>query len=332
MTRNILIGKVRILADNMILYNASTGKPFDSIDEFIKFYNQCYYISTSHWVEEQIDTMIQREEPYRKLDEKAFLNIFAWKTGRVNQQKCEKEGYDENGLFRFTKSKRKDGAEWGINGDKAVAITRYGVIKDGEDEDIDENGERKTLIKFLKRAEKLSEEYSEWLVSKTDKERKEEKYNKILKELKTASLGGIGSVYLVTFLYFITKGEVPIYDIFAMMALDAIYPGELTISKNPDDGQTELSLDDDKVSSPLGSVIKPRDLPAKDQIGFSHIMDREWKRGTKVYLTYKAKLDRFVDDYNKVLRRKGKDEVRYATCRDIDRALWVYGHLFRDKE
>ena len=51
--------------------------------------------------------------------------------------------------------------------------------------------------------------------------------DRTLRQIVRASLEGIGSVYLITFMYFITQGEMRIYDIFAMMALDAIYPSDV---------------------------------------------------------------------------------------------------------
>ena len=41
------------------------------------------------------------------------------------------------------------------------------------------------------------------------------------------------------------------------------------------------------------------------------------------------KLNRFKDEYKKEI---GNDSIDMDTNRDIDRALWVYGHLFRSKE
>ena len=206
------------------LFNASSGKPFDSIDEFIRFYNHCYYISTSHWVEAEIETILKNGG--KTVTD--FLNIFAWKTNRINQQKCEESGYDDGNKFYYTVSKREDRKKWDIETtkgkEKATAITRYGVIEKGE--------KGKTLYSFLSKVLKHYNDYFEWkknlntneMSSEKIENDKTNKYIDILHELKDYSLDGIGSVYLITFLYFITRGEVPIYDMFAMMALDAIYP------------------------------------------------------------------------------------------------------------
>lgn len=105
-----------------------------------------------------------------------------------------------------------------------------------------------------------------------------------------ASLKGIGSVYLITFMYFITQGEMRIYDIFAMMALDAIYPSNV---------QDELSFGSLN-SLYIGANVKPRDLPQKDQLGFKNLFSDN-KRYNKTYQIYIKKLNQFVEDYNKEL-------------------------------
>lgn len=52
----------------------------------------------------------------------------------------------------------------------------------------------------------------------------------VLNEFRTENIVGIGTVYLITLLYFLSKGKYPIYDQFAKKALDAITrdrrPGE----------------------------------------------------------------------------------------------------------
>lgn len=145
---------------------------------------------------------------------------------------------------------------------------------------------------------------------------KKEKQQKFLEKLTIASLEGIGSVYLITFMYFITQGEMRIYDIFAMMALDAIYPSNV---------QDELSFGSLN-SLYIGANVKPRDLPQKDQLGFKKLFSDN-KRYNKTYQIYIKKLNQFVEDYNKELTEGQK--VTYEKCRDIDRALWVYGHFFQ---
>lgn len=325
------------------LYNVATFDPNNpnaeegklSFASFVKTYSQMYYFQTSKWVECQIEKYLHDELP----NAEAFLKIFAWKTNKINQNKslCEKKivytvGEDENKKWRFDKNDRF-----------ASAVTRHGPINEEVDK---ESGKViKTLYCFLCKVEEKAfklrndKEYTELLdkLKKLNKKRFEKlqenseeiekeiketeddirkKQQKILDKLTEDSLDGIGSVYLVTFMYFITQGDMPIYDIFAMMALDAIYPS---------DEHDALSFGSSH-SQTLGAYIKPRDLPQKNQAGFENLFSDNG-RYNKTYQIYIKKLKRFVEDYNKALPEGQK--VTYEKCRDIDRALWVYGHFFQ---
>lgn len=279
-----------MMTDNVILYNASTGGTFDSIEEFIQFYNQCYYISTSHWVESAIEGLLQKD----KKTAQDFFNIFAWKTGRINQQKSEKSK-----KFCYTVNEdRKDKAKWYFDPDKreSIAITRSGVIAKDKDGKIEPH----KLYNYLEYLTKIN----------NSKKVTPDILKELLGQGDIAIPKGIGTVYLITFLYFITKGYEPIYDVFAMAALDAIYP------------------DDSEESKSLGSYIHPRDLPDKSTKSYEKLLSDD----KSVYRIYKDKLfNRFVKDYINELGENIKPEEKYSICRDIDRALWVYGHLFSDK-
>ena len=107
----------------------------------------------------------------------------------------------------------------------------------------------------------------------------------VLCKLREQSVKGIGTVYLITLMYFISRGSYPIYDRFAKKAIDAIV--------------NEVKP---------GGVIKERQLPDKTSEKFCKIMKNEMKE-------YICNLEAvFGSDY--------KD-------RDVDRALWVYGHMFK---
>lgn len=104
----------------------------------------------------------------------------------------------------------------------------------------------------------------------------------ILEELKADNVENLGSVYLITLIYFITKGEYPIFDRFAQMAVSAIVN-----DKEP------------------GSYIPQTDLPSR---------------------TSKNIIEKCNEIYVNPLKSVFQDE--YKIDRNIDRALWVYGHLF----
>ena len=104
----------------------------------------------------------------------------------------------------------------------------------------------------------------------------------------------MGTVYMITLLYFLSGGIYPIYDRFAMLALSAIY-NEI----KPESGK-KVSID-----------VEFSELPTKDSNRFSEVMSCEMAKYIKMLD------DIFGDSWKK--------------NRDIDRALWVYGHLFEMK-
>lgn len=106
---------------------------------------------------------------------------------------------------------------------------------------------------------------------------------------------GLGTVYCITLLYFISKRKYPIFDQFADKALDVI-------SQNKE----AFPNADDKKYEPI-----PSDLPTKDEKKMGELKER-YKRYCKKIETLKSQLsDRYRDPQN----------------RDLDRALWVYGHI-----
>ena len=246
----------------------------------MKYYSDCYYIQTSQWVEKQIDKLLKKDH----LTEEELFNILAWKTNRLNHQKSE---FTKS--FVYTESSDKNSKGWTFDekSETAIAVTRR-TIDD--------------LYPFLKY---ISKELDTGEDSDT-----------LLKNLKEKSPDGIGTVYLITFLYFITSGEEPIYDVFAMAALDAIYPDDLKAE-----------------SLELGSYVKMRELPPKKDNAFLNLLNAEKiGRNKSKYIIYKEKLNRFMEEINEEREKNGEDPIKYKECRDIDRALWGYGHLFRGKE
>lgn len=106
----------------------------------------------------------------------------------------------------------------------------------------------------------------------------------ILEKLRIQNIQNLGSVYLITLVSFITKGEYPIFDRFAQVAVSAIISGA-----KPGAYIEEKALSDRK--SNAKAIIN---------------------RCDSIY----------VDSLKYVFGE------RYKQNRDIDRALWVYGHLF----
>lgn len=124
----------------------------------------------------------------------------------------------------------------------------------------------------------------------------------LLKELRETlqvdtqnKVTGIGSVYLITILYFISGGKYPIYDQFAAMALRAILEGNKP-----------------------GTSVLVKDLPDKNSNSFLNMLDNP-KSAYREYISMLEKVSELY--YN-------GDKDGYQKDRSLDRALWVYGHLF----
>lgn len=273
----------------VVLYNTAT---FDAnnpekdegklgIVEFVNYYNQMYYFQTSRWVESKIEEYLTKSE----LNKEELLQIFAWKTNRIKMQKSQ---YEKEFFFSGKENDKKDNEKWVINDENetATSSTRQ-KIKPSE------------LYAFLSVVEEQKKVYHKALNNEKKEKDLSELKEDILKTLtdKKVLPKGIGSVYLITFFYFITQGDEPIYDYFAMKALDAIYP---------DGGQQN--------SFYLGCPVDNRADPPKS----ANLLE------CSVYNTYRKKLDNFVDEYNK----NSKEKVS-RNNRIIDRALWVYGHFFQ---
>ena len=115
----------------------------------------------------------------------------------------------------------------------------------------------------------------------------ENRPQEILNALRDNSPEGIGTIYLITLLYFISKGKYPIYDRFADLAIQAIIqkekPGTKLNHKEP------VTKGDNKFDTIYIDTIKP----------------------------FSKRIEKAFHSYDKYLKN-----------RDLDRALWVYGHCF----
>ncbi len=109
----------------------------------------------------------------------------------------------------------------------------------------------------------------------------------VVTELSDLKIKRLGPVYIFTLLYFLSKGEYPIYDRFAHVSLNMI------TSK----------------ADPCTKVY------ARDLI-------KEFDSSKKIADVF----EQYQNNYVCKLRRVFKDT--YKTDRNIDRALWSYGHIF----
>jgi hypothetical protein len=138
-------------------------------------------------------------------------------------------------------------------------------------------------------------EYCEFIVNnriQLENEAIKDNPQECLNILKIMAPDGIGTVYIITILFFLSHGMYPIYDRFAMAALEAYDNGILPAT---------------------GSSISLEPIPLKTDEGFKAICEPNG----------------FYRNYVDRLNRLGYD---YSGDRRLDQALWVYGHGFKVKQ
>ena len=224
-------------------------------EEFIKYYSNNYFLKTG------TDIGVKKSSKFieNKIDcllingiscEIDVIHILAWKIGKIRHKESENQQ-------KFVYSSDWTDAE-------QYNMKLYGKklhVRDFVN----------YIVSYIKELEKMAEEQPQC----------------VLNELNKKSPYGIGTVYMITLLYFISRGKYPIYDRFAMIAIDAITKGY-----KPNE------------------FVKYKELPSKKEKGFNKLMNN----GINNYIS------KIEDVFGK----------EYQNNRDIDRALWVYGHLFKN--
>lgn len=226
-----------------------------AIEEFIKYYSNIYYLDTEplNGIRKSsrfIENTIDDLLKKGIKSEKDVINILAWKVGKIRHRESENIK-----CFVYT-------SDW--KNAKQYNMKLYG-------KELHVRDFVNYIVSYIKELEKMAEEQPQC----------------VLNELNKKSPYGIGTVYMITLLYFISRGKYPIYDRFAMIAIDAITNGN-----KPDE------------------FVKYKELPSKKEKGFSKLMSN----GMNNYIC------KIEDVFGK----------EYQNSRDIDRALWVYGHLFKN--
>lgn len=237
-----------------------------NVKEFINTYNKSYYLDekrivpgvsqTSRFIEDEIDCLLKRGIKTKE----DVVHIMAWKMGKVKHKDSQEES-EKAGKVKFVYASKWEGAE-NFDAGRNPTVQRY-----GKDFNL---GELATYV---------AEHITELEVQAKDDPQS------VLDKLKNQNISGLGPVYLITLLYFISRGKYPIYDQFAVFALEAISGG-----KKP------------------GDKVEFHALPDKSSKRFGAIMQTEMKS----YI-------------NSIMSIFGS---AYWENRDIDRALWVYGHMF----
>lgn len=237
-----------------------------NINEFIKCYNRIYfYDANTSVVTEMLADNLLKKNKLEKLD---VFNILAWKV----------DGIDTNATIDLDKIRYK--RKWKAENGKFFGDNIYHQLKmDKVIEYISDNSER-WLAHWDKKEIGYDPEYAQEVISK------------IINITNEETGTYIGEVYIITLLYFVTKGRWPIYDQFASIAMNAMI----------DKGMIPYNKVDD---------IK---LPGKNDIAFAKRITTEGK-----YIEY-------VDFIREI---QAQSDYKYFSSRDIDRALWTYGHIIK---
>ncbi len=233
----------------MYKFYDSNGNSIDN-EDFINLYGEAYFFNgkkpvkyvrkSSCFVEKEIEDILKNGIH----DKHDVMKIFGWKTGKISQLACKEVG----GQFKYFSG-------WEDVGNCHVRLYNREIYMDC----------------FCEHVVNNFDELKEW--SRVCPQA-------VLYNLESEAPPGIGTVYLLTFLYFISGGYCPIYDQYADKALA-------------------------KIDSNYEPVYKK--LPSRKDNGFKDVI-------SKYIHPYWCELFKIF----------GCEE--YRKSRNIDRALWVYGH------
>ena len=161
------------------------------------------------------------------------------------------------------------------------------------------NGRPVDFSKIIETSVESSSARKEWM--KKGFAEDEKGASDLLTNLADTDTKEMGAVYYLTLLYFLTASRWPIYDQFAYKAMCAIKNGKEPYIAHIDYSQR------------LPQKVKGKKYSEK----LSPIVSENSVNQYREYV-------KFIKDFEKEL----PEERRYTASRDIDRALWVYGHLF----
>lgn len=191
------------------------------MQDFKEYYKRLYYYQDQNYLDkkepkEELGTSIYCTQKEVEQVAKNVLDadnpliswkIIAWKAGRL---KYDKEGnFKESDTMLFV----SDDGRFAWDG------------KNGMGHDI---GEKKRIEEFIFEVNKYSKKPSSdngFKFSEYSLDEFKEAYNRILKLEKKCDIKNIGAVYTITMIYFLSKGQFPIYDKYAHTAVKALYFG-----------------------------------------------------------------------------------------------------------
>ena len=222
-------------------------------EKFVEFYNQCYYLRVSPYIEQDIEAILKNSAP---LTRENIIKILEWKTGG---KYIEKEGIIRNQYRTISVSEVKD---------------KLGKMRG-----------------FLSMEECIN----------------------LLKTL--CEIDGVGIVYAITLLHFVTNGkQYPIYDKFSHIALLAI----MASNGNSEKKYGGIGLVTDSHYNKEINLQKTK----KDKLDVEGIFEQ--------YL--RSYVNPINEIFSDVFGCNYGETMDQNANRDIDRALWTYGHLFNENE
>ena len=149
--------------------------------------------------------------------------------------------------------------------------------------------ERRTLSDFCDKAKELELQFD-------TEEKIRKSYDDLLSLITKIGLDGYGSVYIISSLFFLSGGKVPIYDYYANVAVKALLfdvcPQRIFVAQ----------------------------APAKDKHSRG---DKRMKSAVNMLMEYRKELE-ILSEGTEYFNSDGM-----YISRDLDRALWVYGHATR---
>ncbi|MBR2743318.1 MAG: hypothetical protein IKD89_06990 [Clostridia bacterium] len=252
--------------------------------EFIDLYSNDYFLDkdkytvkrisrSCEWIEKDITCLLTKTD----WSDADIVHMLAWKMGRINHKDSKYPNYIFTG----------NGWNDGQNGECLAANNRKGKIDIGY---------------LVQNIHSFKKDYAD------NKETYDDNPENLLTRLREVlnvngeqTITGVGSVYLITILYFVSGGYYPIYDQFAMKAIEALDEGAVP-----------------------GCNIPLRSLPDKNENAFLKLLTRQKAdsiKGDSAYLKYIRLLEKYFYD-EEINFRKPEDG------RKVDQALWVYGHRF----
>lgn len=271
----------------------------DSIRDFIDYYSKEYFERTKDTVAESLaDNLLRADE----LTAEDVFFILAWKIGGIDMTKTNAEkkiSYFENKGWVWDEVNPK-----AKNSGNDIKPLKTLLVKVAE----------------ISRAQKpgwKEEAFAE----------KADKATGMLKSLVDLDTEHIGCVYMLTLLYFLTNGRWPIYDRFAYLSM-------IGISEDKKPGINRIPYPEQRIPYRQNKSFKSEMsgiLYGKDDYHMYGDYVEFLKKFEEALLNEKEnRLNTAFDETEREIIKK--QYGTYVDNRDIDRALWSYGHYFVEKK